>query len=80
MHPDSPPLVKRGTDRWEFEYEGLARRLSYIECSALQGFPNPLAFDIGHVRDRFRVIGNAVPPPLFAAVSRQLAHQLETRE
>lgn len=68
MHPLSPPLRRIHTDKWEFEYEGKARRLSYIECAALQGFPKTFAWDHGTVRDRFQMIGNAVPPPLFSAV------------
>lgn len=80
LHPDSPPLKKIGNDRWEFTREGKARRLSYIECAALQGFPDPQAFDKESVRDRFRAIGNAVPPPLFSAVCASLVQQLQTRE
>jgi DNA (cytosine-5)-methyltransferase 1 len=76
LHPDSPPLEKMRTDRWRFKYEGYARRYSYIEAAALQGFPNPDAFTVGTVEQRIRAIGNAVPPPLFAAVARALVAQL----
>lgn len=82
LHPDSPPLVKLGPDRWTFVGSpGKARRLSYIECAALQGFPDPRAFDASSVSAalRFRAIGNAVPPPLFGAVAGALADQLESR-
>lgn len=73
LHPDSPKLVKMGPDEWRFETEGPARRFSYLECAALQGFPAPERFDTCSVEQRFTAIGNAVPPPLFAAVARQLA-------
>lgn len=76
LHPDSPPLRKVGTDHWEFAAEGKARRFSYLECAALQGFPEPEAFRSQKVRDRFLAIGNAVPPPLFAAVAASLVRQL----
>lgn len=76
LHPDSTPLVKKGTDHWEFARRGFARRFSYLECAALQGFPNPQAFRRCTVEKRFRAIGNAVPPPLFEAVSRALTSQL----
>lgn len=79
LHPDSPPLRKVGPDHWEFTRPGRARRYSYLECAALQGFPNPSAFDVGSVRDRFRAIGNAVPPPLFKAVADALVKQLKNR-
>jgi DNA (cytosine-5)-methyltransferase 1 len=76
LHPDAPPLVKVATDQWEFAWAGFARRLSYLECAALQGFPSPQAFAGLPLRATYRAIGNAVPPPLFAAVARSLAEQL----
>ena len=76
LHPSSPPLRKVGPDHWEFTREGRARRFSYLECAALQGFPRPEAFSLGSVRQRFRAIGNAVPPPLFCAVAKSLVNQL----
>lgn len=76
LHPDSPPLKKLGTDRWVFAERGFARRYSYLECAALQGFPSPLEFSVRSVEERFRAIGNAVPPPLFGAVAQALVEQL----
>lgn len=76
LHPDSPPLEKIGTDHWEFSRKGFARRFSYLECAALQGFPKPANFSVRTVVERFRAIGNAVPPPLFAAVANSLVTQL----
>jgi DNA (cytosine-5)-methyltransferase 1 len=76
LHPDSPPLKRLGTDRWVFASKGKARRLSYLECAALQGFPTPEAFDTCSIKLRFRAIGNAVPPPLFAVVASTLVNQL----
>lgn len=76
LHPDSPPLRKVGTDHWEFATDGVPRRFSYLECAALQGFPRPQVFDVETVRQRFRAIGNAVPPPLFAAVAQALVTHL----
>ncbi|HZQ47472.1 MAG TPA: DNA (cytosine-5-)-methyltransferase [Verrucomicrobiae bacterium] len=77
LHPDSPPLKKLGTDRWTFAENGFARRFSYLECAALQGFLSPSSFCVRSVEERFRAIGNAVPPPLFAAVARALVAQLQ---
>ncbi len=76
LHPDSPPLRKLGIDKWEFTREGKTRRLSYLECAALQGFPDPDAFSTCSIPLRFRAIGNAVPPPLFAQVAKALVRQL----
>jgi DNA (cytosine-5)-methyltransferase 1 len=73
LHPGSPILTKIEADKWEFSTEGRARRLSYREAQLLQGFPDTFSFpeSVG-LKDRYKVIGNAVPPPLFAAVSGAL--------
>jgi DNA (cytosine-5)-methyltransferase 1 len=73
LHPSSPPLRRLGTDHWDFTRQGRARRLSYRECAALQGFPKSWVWEKGTVRDRFQMIGNAVPPPLFSAVASGLS-------
>lgn len=72
LHPLSPPLRRIDTDHWEFTRDGRARRFSYRECAALQGFVKKYRWRAGTVRDRFQAIGNAVPPPLFRAVVRPL--------
>lgn len=68
LHPSSPPLIRIDTDHWKFSRDGRARRFSYGECAALQGFPSTYIWKRGSVRERFQMIGNAVPPPLFKAV------------
>jgi len=68
LHPSSPPLRRINTDRWEFIRAGKPRRLSYRECAALQGFPKSWRWKHGTIRDRFQMVGNAVPPPLFKMV------------
>lgn len=77
LHPSSPPLRRINTDHWEFTHDGKARRLSYTECAALQGFPRSWVWKRGNVRDRFQMIGNAVPPPLFKAVVLPLSELWE---
>jgi len=72
LHPLSPPLTRVDTDHWIFKTTAGARRLSYKECATLQGFPRHFLWRHGAVRERFRLVGNAVPPPLFAAVLRGL--------
>lgn len=79
LHPDSPPLIKLGEDQWMFDGNpNLARRYTYLECAALQGFPNPDHFKGVPTRELFRAIGNAVPPPLFESVSIALKSQLRS--
>jgi DNA (cytosine-5)-methyltransferase 1 len=75
LHPISPRLVRIHTDKWEFSDDGPARRFSFREAARLQGFaPNFVFPDSEHssLRMRYRVIGNAVPPPLFAAIAGNL--------
>lgn len=75
LHPMSPKLVKREHNVWEFETDGRARRFSYREAARLQGFPAGLVFPdtaAGSLDMRYKVVGNAVPPPLFEAVARAL--------
>jgi DNA (cytosine-5)-methyltransferase 1 len=72
LHPMSPPLRRIHTDKWVFSRKGRARRLAYLECAALQGFPQTFIWKRGSVCQRFQMIGNAVPPPLFEAVIRNL--------
>lgn len=68
----SPPLRRIGPDHWVFTNNRRARRFSYRECAALQGFRRRFRWNAGTIRDRFQVIGNAVPPPLFGAVLQPL--------
>lgn len=77
LHPDSTPLKKIGKDEWIFSRKCTARRYSFLECAVLQGFPKPDDFDICSVPLRFRAIGNAVPPPMFAVVAQALVTQLQ---
>ena len=43
-----------------------------------QGFPDSFQF-YGTVHNKHRQIGNAVPPPLAAALGRELRKALETK-
>lgn len=73
LHPSSPKLIRLGADKWQFADDGRARRLSYRESARLQGFRRDLQFpDTNGLRMRYRVVGNAVPPPLFSAVADAL--------
>jgi DNA (cytosine-5)-methyltransferase 1 len=73
LHPMSPPLVYKGPDRYEFTTKDPARRFSYREAACLQGFSSSFVFpESAGLHSRYKVIGNAVPPPLFAAVASAL--------
>jgi DNA (cytosine-5)-methyltransferase 1 len=73
LHPVSPRLNRIHTDKWVFENNGPARRFSFREAARLQGFPSDFAFpETAGLAMKYRVVGNAVPPPLFAAVAKAI--------
>ena len=54
------------------------RPLTHRECARAQGLPDCVVLQ-GNVAARYRMVGNAVPPPLAAAVARELVHVLVPR-
>lgn len=69
LHPISPKLIRISTDEWRFETKSPARRFSFREAARLQGFQKSLKFpDTAGLATKYKVIGNAVPPPMFHAV------------
>lgn len=75
LHPMSPKLIKQEHNVWNFETDAPARRFSYREAARLQGFAKDFTFPdtaAGSLDMRYKVAGNAVPPPLFEAVVKAL--------
>nr|WP_321464002.1 DNA cytosine methyltransferase [uncultured Cohaesibacter sp.] len=73
LHPVSPRLIRVNTDEWVFESQKPARRFSYKECALLQGFDKMIEFpEKSSMNEKYKVVGNAVPPPLFKAVADAL--------
>lgn len=75
LHPVSPKLRKLEHNVWEFVSDAPARRFSYREAAVLQGFSKKFVFpDTAHgsLDMRYKVAGNAVPPPLFEAVTKAI--------
>lgn len=75
LHPISPTMVKLGDDKWQFTTAERARRFSYREAARLQGFSKEFIFpetDNASLNMKYKVVGNAVPPPLFEAVAKAL--------
>ena len=66
LHPMGKPMSYIKKDTWVLQ--GIAnRRLSWRECAAIQGLPAD-AIPAGTLEDKYRVIGNAVPPALARAM------------
>lgn len=74
LHPVSPDMVKIGKDHWEFVSETPARRFTYKEAARLQGFSNltfPREEEVS-LENKYKVVGNAVPPPLFEVIAKKI--------
>ncbi|WP_372985501.1 DNA cytosine methyltransferase [Marinobacter sp.] len=79
LHPVSPKLQRIHTDKWIWAEDRPARRFSFREAARLQGFPKGMVFpdtENSSLREKYRVVGNAVPPQLFKSVSRKLLSYL----
>ncbi len=76
LHPITPAPVRIGNDEWRWldkDKNLPKRRFSYEEAACLQGFEKKFVFpENGNLMAKYKVIGNAVPPPLFEAVANAL--------
>jgi len=66
LHPMGDPMIFVSKDRWRLQ-GNKNRRFSWKECAALQGIPEAAVPD-GTLMDKYRVVGNAVPPALAKAL------------
>lgn len=62
LHPMGEPMMFVKKDTWKLQGD-LNRRLSWKECAIIQGFPENISLNIESLSGRYKVIGNAVPPP-----------------
>jgi hypothetical protein len=63
LHPAGEAMQRIGPDQWQL-CGSFNRRLSWRECAVLQGLPNHIKPE-GRLKDKYRIVGNAVPP-IFA--------------
>ncbi len=64
----SPTVDTRFGDAYYFLHPKEHRALTIREAARIQGFPDDFAFH-GSIRSQYRMIGNAVPPPLAKALA-----------
>lgn len=87
LHPDWLAWTANTKADFAYHYE-VPRGLSVREAARIQGFPDRFHFVTappgtpgqlknGARHSRYRQVGNAVPPPLAAAIGRAVAEQLE---
>lgn len=70
LHPSGDPMVFVSKDKWALQGT-CNRRLSWQECRAIQCLPEQMDFD-GTLSDKYKVIGNAVPPVFAKAIITQI--------
>ena len=87
LHPDWLAWTANTKADFAYHYIDPPRGLSVREAARIQGFPDDFHFATapagtpGQLRNgarhsRYRQVGNAVPPPLAAAIGRALAQTL----
>ncbi len=70
LHPMGEPMKFIKKDTWALQGE-INRRLSWHECARIQGLPED-AVPSGIIDDKYRVIGNAVPPAFGTALLKPI--------
>jgi len=75
LHPSSPPMEKVSLNVWKFT-KGLRRSLSVKECALIQTFPPTFIFE-GSMNQKYRQIGNAVPPKMAKQIAVSVKDMLE---
>lgn len=74
LHPMGESMIHVGKDKWALQGE-LNRRLSWRECARIQGLPDYIEID-GPLMNKYRVIGNSVPPDLSFNIAKQALEQI----
>ena len=71
LHPDSCDMCKVGEDKFVFSGSKY-RRFSVREAAKVQGFPDSFIFKYRNVAGGYKIVGNAVPPPLAKAIAESI--------
>ncbi|MCY7352548.1 MAG: DNA cytosine methyltransferase [Cytophagaceae bacterium] len=74
LHPMGEPMIYVGKDTWALQGK-LNRRLSWRECALLQDLPSEMEIQ-GTLLDKYRVVGNSVPPTMAKVVTQPIINQL----
>jgi DNA (cytosine-5)-methyltransferase 1 len=74
LHPGGDPMVFIEKDKWKLQGD-FNRRLSWKECAKIQGLPQKMKVE-GTLMDKYRVVGNSVPPKLSKAIVKPVIKYL----
>lgn len=72
----SPTVLTNFNNPRYFIHPTQDRPFSLRECARLQGFPDSFLFSSVNLEDGYRLVGNAVPPPLAKAIAQQVSTAL----
>lgn len=78
LHPQAPKMVSAGDGMKKFVLgeENKYRRFTIRECARIQTFPDDYEFIYTHVRNGYKMIGNAVPVELAYHVAKKIKKDL----
>ena len=79
LHPRAKKMVKKETNRFEFQDPSLVRRLSVRECARVQGFPDDFEFIYDNVAAGYKMIGNAVAVPFARILAASILTALNSQ-
>jgi DNA (cytosine-5)-methyltransferase 1 len=79
IHPQSSKMVPEGKDKFKFDPKSCApyRRLSVRECAKIQTFPDDFIFKYSNVSQGYKMIGNAVPVNMAAAIAHKISIDIQ---
>ena len=78
LHPQAPVMKYVSPNQRIFlpGYEHLYRRLSVRECARIQSFPDKFRFSYTHIKEGYKMVGNAVPPRLARCLALSIKDAL----
>lgn len=78
LHPSSPDEIRLDNKMWKFASSelGVTRRFAYWEAGIIQSFPEDMKF-CGNLENKYKQIGNAVPPLLGKAYAEVILQEFE---
>ncbi len=80
IHPQAPKMERiPGSEERMFSpgHEEKYRRLTVRECARIQTFPDDFVFVYSHVRDGYKMVGNAVPVKMAEAVAVTIMRDIQ---